>query len=304
MITSMQNCITWISQQTTSSLTYFSLQERRTQPSNGRVVHPVDMALNPKDGTLLVLDRGAPVNETPSAEDFPWAVPKLVQLSRNNNTWQNPQTYELTSELDVEQLIEPTALAINNNGEIIIADAGNQFSSQPANLFRATLAEDNGMVQSLLNEHNPLIFPISLAFEHTTSLLVCDTGLRWGWDENPKAPDPLSRIMAEPAAIYRVDLAQSLAISLVTSDRRLVHPCQIALDRQRRLLLVDRGAQREAAPHRNWRAKQHEFGLVIHFSQQRSTTVDDRKRLLGRILDALKPHQPCEAIGWTQAQTR
>jgi len=247
-------------------------------------VRPIDMVLD-RAGNLVVLDRGThPIGDPPSQEGAA-AIPRLLVVGRDRSVSAHP----------LAGIVEPTGLAIDSQGGLIVADAQDQSSTKPAGLLRIDPA--NGwQVTPLLDEmgSNPLIFPTGLAFASDTALLVCDTGVRWGWMD-----DTWNRTMAEPAAIYRVDLAQSPpAITRVTDDRRLVMPTKIALDRGGRLIIADQGDLRKGSPRRNWRAGTHEFGVVVLFSQQRPTQPQDRDRMRREIGDELEAHKPAQTVGW------
>ncbi|NTU80293.1 MAG: hypothetical protein HGA45_13110 [Chloroflexales bacterium] len=255
-----------------------------TSPALG-VVRPVDMLLD-QDERLLVLDRGVHlVGQSPVA-----ARPKLVRV---RETPLAVETFQLQN-----LVVEPTAMALQADGKLIIADAQTQSSTTPADLVEVAL--DNGVrARSLLADlpsaRNPLVFPTSLVFESPVSLLVCDTGLRLSQQRD----DPAIRALAEPAAIYRVDLAQSPpSITRVTRERNLVTPVDLALDRRGALIIADRGEAITTKPERSWRLGSHEFGVVVHFSRQRPTTGDERERIRRDIFDVIEAQKPAHTLAW------
>ena len=100
--------------------------------------------------------------------------------------------------------------------------------------------------------------------------------------------------MAEPAALYRVDLsAAPPTVTRLTNKPGLVHPTSMCMDRAGRVLITDRGdSLRGSVIKRNWRTKANEFGVTVHFSRQRPTTNDERNRVrrgIGRVVDEQKP---------------
>jgi phage tail-like protein len=259
-------------------------------------VRPVDMVLDAAQN-FVILDRGAHlISEPPSG--FP-AAPKIVVV-REGGAGVTTEVHPLTG------VAEPTALALEPEGTFIVADASDQFAetsvSKPGDLWRLN-PNQNWAATSLLagvpKEANPLVFPTALAWENKDSLLVCDVGLRWGF-----TGDQSNRSMAEPAAIFRVGLAQRPpVITRITDDRRLVTPTKIAIDRNGDLIIADRGeALRGLSVKRNWRARPSEFGVVVHFSRQRPTSNDERNRIRRGIGRVLEEQRPCHASWWLKSQ--
>ena len=141
---------------------------------------------------------------------------------------------------------------------------------------------------------NPLIFPTGLAFESPQSLLVCDSGVRWGYDTTDG--DPSYRYLAEPAAIYRVDLSRTPpTITRLTRERRLVEPAKLTLDRAGAPVVVDRGAR---VVGRSWRAGSNEFGVLVLFSRQRATTRDERYAMRRGIMKVVDENKPAHTAWW------
>jgi phage tail-like protein len=259
-------------------------------------VRPVDMVLDAAQN-FVILDRGAHlISEPPSG--FPPA-PKIVVVRESGagvTTEQHP----------LANVAEPTALVMEPGGTFIVADASDQFAessiSTPGDLVRVDPANawsTTSLLAELPKEANPLVFPAALAWASEHSLLVCDVGLRWRFEG-----DQSNRSMAEPAAIYRIDLLRRPpTIVRITNDRRLVSPTKIALDRRGNLIIADRGeALRGLSIKRNWRARPSEFGVIVHFSRKRPTTNDERNRIrrgIGRVLEEQKPGH---AAWWLKSQ--
>jgi phage tail-like protein len=255
-----------------------------TQTRPGWAVRPLDMTFD-SVGKLVVLDRGLHTSGDPP---FGPAQPRIVVIGLN------PLSVE---ERPLPNIVEPTALAIDSQGRWIVADAGSQDSTGPASLVR--IDPQNGWAQTLLladvaPERNPLLFPTGLAFESPHSLLVSDTGVRWGYSD-----DPTERTVAEPPAIYRVDLTQvPPVISRVTSDRRLVSPTRMAFDQDGALLVADRGEAIRSGYLHSWRIGAHEFGVVVLFSQQRHTPIGQRNQLRQAIGRIIAEQCPAHTMGW------
>lgn len=247
-------------------------------------VHPVDMVLNTA-GNFIVLDRGThPLGDPPAGA----AVPKIVVVSEGPLA---VASHPLTI------VVEPTALVMDSTGRFIIADAKDQFTPNPADLVWVDPAagwSETSLLGAVPAGQNPLIFPTGLVFESPQSLLVCDTGVRWGW-----MGDATNRAMADPAAIYRVDLSQAPpTITRVTYERKLILPTKIILDRKGKLIITDRGESLRSIPQRNWRAGSNEFGVVVLFSQQRPTSFDDRNRIRRGIMNVIEEQKPGHTSWW------
>ena len=248
-------------------------------------VYPVDMVLD-SAGRFVVLDRGTHISGDPPAG--PAAAPRVVIVS------EAPLAVVTQALLGVE---EPTALVMDGQGRFVVADARNQSGSTPANLVRfdpANWGSPSPLLGQVPSGQNPLIFPTGLAFESPQSLLVCDTGVRWGYDQTDG--DPSYRSLAEPAAIYRVDLSQTPpTITRLTRERQLVQPSKLAIDRTGAPVVVDRGAKTVT---RSWRAGSNEFGVLVHFSRQRGATRDERYDIRRGIVKVVNENKPAHTSGW------
>jgi phage tail-like protein len=265
--------------------------DKSTNPSFP-AVYPVDMILDGSEN-FVVLDRGAhPIGESPGSLGAD-SGQKIVVVS------ERPLT---VSEHRLKNVIEPTVLAINSTGCFIVADARDQLPPEPADSAPADLVmvdpNNEWEETSLLDmvENNPLIFPTGLAFEDSQTLLVCDTGVRGGFVD-----EEANKTMAEPAAIYRIDLSQTPpGITRVTYERKLVNPTKIMIDRKGKLIITDKG-ESSLIPQREWRSKANEFGVIVLFSQQRSTSSKDRNRIRWRIEDILNEQKPAYTSWWMKS---
>jgi sugar lactone lactonase YvrE len=156
------------------------------------------------------------------------------------------------------------------------------------------------LLSELPPERNPLVFPTGIAIEKPGSLLVCDTGLRW-----KIAGDQSNRSMAEPAAIFRVDLNQlPPVITRVTHQRKLVQPTHLVFDQRGDLIVTDSGESLPGTlgtPGRSWRARPNEFGVIVHFSQQRPTSNDERNRVRRGIQGVTAEQKPAHTTAWLKS---
>lgn len=253
-------------------------------------VNPVDMILDSAEN-FVVLDRGAHALGDPPAGA---AIPKIVVVSEGPLA---VASHPLTT------VVEPTAIVMDSVGRFIVADAKDQYSSNPADVVRVDPTagwSETSLLGAIPAGQNPLVFPTGLVFENSESLLVCDTGLRWGYDTmDPEGSDPAYRYLAELAAIYRVDLSQAPpTIARVTYERKLVCPTKMAIDRKGRLVIADRGESLRSLPQRNWRAGSNEFGLVVHFSRQRPTNYEVRNRIRRGIVSVVEEQKPGHTSWW------
>ncbi len=247
-------------------------------------VHPVDMVLD-GTGRFVVLDRGRhPLGDPPAGS----ATPRIVVVSEG--------PLAVTTQA-LAGVMEPTALVRDAAGRFIVADAKDQSSLTPADLVRfdpANWAAPSSLLSGVPAGQNPLIFPTGLAFETPQSLLVCDTGARWGYDA--AEGDSSYRYLAEPAAIYRVDLSPTPPIiTRLTQERRLVQPAKLVIDRAGAPVVVDRGAR---GRRRSWRAGSNEFGVLVFFSQQRPTTSDERFAIRRGVAKVVDENKPAHTVGW------
>jgi hypothetical protein len=251
------------------------------------VVHPVDMVLDGA-GNFVILDRGVhPLGDPPAGP----SLPKIVVVS------EGPLA---VAQHPLATVAEPTALVLEAAGSFIVADARDQYTGTPADLVRVDPAAGwtaTSLLAGMAAADNPLVFPTGLALESPSSLLVCDTGLRWGY--NTMDADPAYRYLAEPAALYRVDLSQAPpVITRISVIRRLVQPTKMAWDRRGRLIISDRGESLRSLPQRNWRAGTGEFGVVLHFSRQRPTTLAERNVIRRGVVTVVNEQKPGNTSGW------
>ena len=247
-------------------------------------IHPVDMVLDAA-GNFVVLDRGLHAFGDPPVGP---TAPQLIVVS------EGPLS---ATQHALAAVTEPTAITIDSVGRFIVADARDQQTATPAELFRVDPGA--GFAQTpLLNAvpagENPLVYPTGLAFEDPDTLLVLDLGLRMGF-----VGDTKNRRMAEDAAVYRVDLSQNPpTITRVTAERALVHPSKLTLDRNGDPLVVDRGESMTGPPTRSWRATAHEFGVVLLFSNQRPTSFAERNSVRQGVADVISEHKPGQTVWW------
>jgi phage tail-like protein len=268
--------------------------------SNWTINTPVAMTLDPsQNGHLLVLDRG--IGPASGA-----ASPKVIDIQIS--------PLSITTH-GLNNVVEPLSLAVLSDGSLIIGDGGQQNVSVPANLLRVirTTSNPNWDAKPLLPQlplpgvQNPLIAPVALVRKDDTHLFVLDLGLK------PYLPVlnasqlrafPFRRNQAEAAVVYSVELGKRLAdigntppvVSRASEKDQLVYPTGMVQDQQGILYITDRGEysdpQQSGAMLRVWRATEHEFGVAVHFSEQRPTTPQDRSQILQTISTIVDQEKP------------
>ncbi len=261
-----------------------------SRPVTLPAVHPVDMILDGSEN-FMVLDRGAHALGDPPAGA---AAPKIVVVS------EGPLS---AASHPLATVVEPTALVMDSSGRFIVADAKDQYSSNPVDLVRVDPAagwSEISLLSGIPAGQNPLIFPTGLVFESHQSLLVCDTGVRWGYNPaDPAGSDPTYRYMAETAAIYRVDLSQTPPlITRLTYERKLVHPTKMVMDKKGKLIIADRGESLRSISYINWRAESNEFGVVVLFSRQRLTSFANRNKIRRGVMKVVEEQKPGHTSWW------
>jgi phage tail-like protein len=260
------------------------------------LVFPVGMIQN-RDGQLVVLDRGVAVSGDPPVGDV--AKPVLAVV-RENPLGLTPHRLDDLPPDDPARVLEPTTLTQDARGRYLVADARDHLGDRPANLVRIDPDADWAQEALLAEEDNPLVNPTGLAFAAEDELLVCDTGLRNGF-----ADERGNRFLAEPPAVYRVDLGRTPpSIERITFGAGLVSPSSIAVDHMGRVVVTDRGEALSSTEERSWRTVPHEFGVVVHFSLQRPALGDPvqaaRKRASIRhsIRRIVEEEKPAHSLSW------
>jgi phage tail-like protein len=178
----------------------------------------------------------------------------------------------------------------------------------PATTTAAASPVQIGISSILFNPQNPLIAPVALVRQDDVHLYVLDLGLK------PYEPaqylDPnladkaFLREMAEPAVIYSVELGKTLAdigktplsVRRASEQDQLIYPVGMVQDQQGILYIADQGeyfdpGRLDELP-RVWRTTPHEFGVAIHFSQQRLTTAKDRSQIMQTISQIINLEKP------------
>lgn len=247
------------------------------------LINPVAMVFD-GNGHLLILDRGNLAN-----------APRVVDV----------QIAPLVATAHVlAQVVAPFSLTVlasgPGGGDLVIGDGGNQAAPTPASLVHVNRAGavwiESPLLGAVLPGDNPLVAPTGVVEYKPGLLLVLDAGLK------PLTPDPLdpyTREIAEPAALYWVDTTQAPpAITRASESQGMVVPCGMVFD-GKNVFIADAG-EPEVAPldPRVWRALDHEFAAVVHFSKQRPASILERRRIVGNIRDIVDRSKPAHTL-WT-----
>src|SRR5581483_1238737 len=263
------------------------------QGSNWTIKQPVVMLFDttggPTSGHLLVLDRGIAPASGPSS-------PQIIDI----NVQASPVTitpHPLTG------VVEPLSLAILSNGDLIIGDGGQQNTTVPADLLRVvrSTTSPSWNSNSLLNavSHNPLVAPMALVSIDDTHFFVLDLGLKPYLPIAALDPSltgkPFLRNLAQPAVVYQVDISSTPPlVSRVSEEGQLVYPTGMVRDRRGILYIADRGEYSDPNLSgeilRVWRAKAHEFGVAVYFSQQ--STAQQRSQIMQTLSEIITREKP------------
>jgi phage tail-like protein len=255
------------------------------------VVNPVDMILDGA-GNFVILDRGGNVFGDPP---FGPSAPKIVVVSEGPLA---VSTHPLAS------VTEPAAIVMDDAGRFIVADVRDHYDSVAVDLVRidpgAGWAETSLLLGPPASSPNPLVAPTGMVMEGPQSLLLCDSGLRWGYDPlDPQGADPAYRYKAADAALFRVDLsATPPTITQISTKKVMVNPTRMKRDRNGDLVITDRGEKQRSLPGRSWRAGSNEYGVVVHFSRDTASTFTERNRLRRGIERVTDEEKPGHAAWW------
>lgn len=263
--------------------------DKETPKWKDEEIYPTDMIFHQTEDSLIkyliVLDLGS--------SNYFKTSPKiwLIKIHEGRPTEAN--------KFKLKKVKSPTALVKEDQWKFIITDAGEQFNEtdNEKNLIRvkfdAEKLDNSPAVCKLLDsKNNPLIFPIALAMENSSSVIVCDTGLKVGLSEG-------FNWMSEPVALYRVNLSVSVpTIETIKFENKLVNPSKMIFDNKGRLIITDKGEK--SIENEDRRANQNEFGVIIAFSHQRKQNIDitTRNRIQKEILNIVEEWKPAHSNYW------
>jgi hypothetical protein len=282
---------------------------------------PKAMALDADAGRLFVLDRGVEWDLI--------AIPKL----RIVDVAATPMTLLGTAQLVLDPTgrssFEPTALAVDRPGTLVIVDAGRQMALDPsvdptrrelacdlvAVTFNATTPSADLPATSLLGsrtsspliplEKNPLVFPCSVAVlpgasGGAKSYAVCDWGVKWigvAPAGSPSGSEANYRAVAQRPGVFRIDLASKTIVNLAPGAR-LGAPVSLTREASGALVVADRGFpdEQKGPPTSDARGLPHQFEVSVLFSAERPTTELYQMRILGEIDRVIQAERPAQTV--------
>jgi phage tail-like protein len=246
---------------------------------------PVAMAVD-TNGDLLILDRG----DGPNTANPPKIITvRLKPLAVSRKT--------------LASVIEPLSLLVWPDGSLIIGDGREQEPTGPeqfaGNLVRVDRSDSNNWAGTvLLSGATPLVAPTAITQAGANQVFVLDAGLK------PFAPpaDPFVMAVAEPAAVYYIDLsATPPAVTRATETGQLVFPTGMA-SRGGELIVCDPGQPEVAGLVPVWsRLLPFRFGVVVHFADARlPSDPNDRatvqRQVVGNIRSIVDQQKPAHTL--------
>jgi phage tail-like protein len=263
-------------------------------PDPPRTPYPVAMVANSADN-LWILDRGA----DPQLGNASTVIREVKVTPGTPPAFQSTLTHNIAP-----SIIEPLSMLLLPDGTLIIGDGRDQRTSPPtpADLLWVKPGADHfwpatSLLQDLGNA-NPLVAPTAIVQEDPTHLLVLDAGLK------PITPDPtkpFAPLVAQPAAIYRVEipmLAGSTAppkIAPITQPAHLVYPSAMLRDAQGALYICDPGMPIvDRTDYKRRRMLPQGFTVYVHFPGAAADA--DNSFLLQSIADVIAEEKPVQSF--------
>lgn len=144
---------------------------------------------------------------------------------------------------------------------------------------------------------NPLVAPTAVIEEDANHLLVLDAGLK------PFVPDaltPFNSVIAQQAAVYRVDLSVNPPVIALASElRQLVYPRAAVMAAGKQMHMCDPGLPDVAGfSTREWRATPQQFAVVVHFPGPPAATPaqkHERNQFVQSIRDVVLDQKPSQS---------
>lgn len=213
---------------------------------------PTGMVVNGA-GHPQVLDRGAPfANPSKTA---------IVDIAVSGGVYGGATSHAFS------EIIEPLSLGLRANGNLLVGDAVDQSSADPAAIYDINLTTSSitNLLAAVAAADNPLVAPTGIVEVDAKHLMVVDAGLR-PFRAN-LSPTPFEAIIAQQPAVYGVDLSKSPpVIALVSDQQSLVFPRGMAGASDGTLYLCDSGLPALAGYNSQaWRSMPQSFSVVVNF---------------------------------------
>jgi hypothetical protein len=218
-----------------------------------------------RNSDLLVLDQG-----TGPGTAHP---PQILTVAAGTN---------VVARHRLERVVHPLSLVVLLDGDLLIGDGGVQEPTAPdqfpGNLVRVHRSDPEHWVEHVLLKADravqPLVAPTAVCQGDDGLLYVLDAGLK----PLDPPPDPFVLPVADPAAVYGVDLSlDPPTVRRVTEPGRLVYPTGMVA-RAGRLVICDPGQPQYLGQGARWsRVLPHMFEIVVHFTKARLPPQDPRR---------------------------
>lgn len=242
-------------------------------------IYPVAMVLAPNN-RLFIVDRGY------------WPLqgfkpPRLIEVDVSTGAPAFVASRQLTN------VLEPVSATMLASGALLVGDARGQNSITAGDLVSVDPATGVGtrLLSGLTFANNPIVCPHGLWRLGDDRFLVADVGLkpfRSGAGAYAK--------IAEPAGLFLVSVGGTAPeITPVSETGELVFPIGV-VQAGDVTYVADRGDYADpawAGPLRRvWRLRDSEFGVIVHFSEQRPASKPERSRILTDIRDIVEREMP------------
>jgi phage tail-like protein len=240
----------------------FTTATKLSSPSPG-MNYPIAMVVDAA-GHPQILDRGAAPVQPPTANANTTIID--IGISGGIYTGATPHTFT--------EVIEPLSIALRANGDLLVGDAVNQNSGDPATIYDIDLTGPTitNLLAAVAPADNPLVAPTGIVEVDAKHLMVVDAGLR-PW--RPYSLTPFTQIIAQQPAVYSVDLSVSPPVIAKVSDQQsLVYPRGMVGASNGTLYLCDSGLPELAGYNsREWRSVAQQFAVVVNFQGDPAVTV-------------------------------
>ncbi|MGB6986732.1 MAG: phage tail protein [Candidatus Aquilonibacter sp.] len=238
----------------TASGPHFTTVTKLSSPAPG-MDFPIAMVVDAA-GHPLILDRGAGPTQPPTANANTTIID--IGISGGAYTGATPHTFT--------EIIEPLSIALRASGDVLVGDAGNQNSGDPATIYDIDLTGPTitNLLAAVAPANNPLVAPTGIVELDAKHLMVVDAGLR-PW--RPYFASPFTQIIAQQPAVYSVDLSVAPPVITQVSDQQsLVYPRGMVGSSNGTLYLCDSGLPVLAGyDSQEWRSVAQQFAVVVNF---------------------------------------
>ncbi|HTV91910.1 MAG TPA: phage tail protein [Verrucomicrobiae bacterium] len=260
------NDLLWVTASATLDVSatgpHFTTATKLSSPSPG-MNYPIAMVVDGA-GHPLILDRGAGPTQPPTANANTTIID--IGISGGSYTGATPHTFT--------EVVEPLSIALRASGHVLVGDAGNQNSGDPATIYDIDLTgpTTTNLLAAVATANNPLVAPTGIVEIDAKHIMVVDAGLR-PW--RPYSASPFTQIIAQQPAVYSVDLSVAPPVITQVSDQQsLVYPRGLVGASNGTLYLCDSGLPQLAGYNsQEWRSVAQQFAVVVNFQGDPAVAV-------------------------------